>query len=87
MNAAIVIPKLGDIMEVGVLTHWLKEEGQWVVKGTPLFEMETDKVTTVVDSIGDGYLVREVPEGTEVPVGVVVAYLLDAEEMAQREGS
>lgn len=39
MAAFIIMPKLGMTMETGVLTKWLKKEGDKVEKGEPLFEL------------------------------------------------
>lgn len=82
MSVSIVMPKLGDVMEVGTVAHWLKEQGQWVHKGEPLFEVETEKIAFVIESIGEGYLRQAVPERAEVPIGGQVAQLVTQEEMA-----
>jgi pyruvate/2-oxoglutarate dehydrogenase complex dihydrolipoamide acyltransferase (E2) component len=79
----IVIPKLGEVMESGVVSRWLINDTDRVSKGIPLFEIETDKVTAVVECIGDGYIVREVEEGDEVPVGHVVARLYSSADAAR----
>ena len=69
MAAFIIMPKLGMTMETGVLTKWLKKEGDKVEKGEPLFELETDKLNTVVEATESGVLRKIlVPEGTEVAI-------------------
>ena len=42
MEKNIHMPKLRPEMEKGVLCAWLKEEGETVSAGEPLFEIETD---------------------------------------------
>ena len=43
MEKKINMPKLAPEMESGVLCAWLKEEGDTVAAGEPLFEIETNK--------------------------------------------
>ena len=73
MATEITLPRLGQGMESGVIVRWLKQEGDTVSKGEPLYELDTDKVTQEVEAEVDGTLVRiVVPEG-EVEVGATVA--------------
>jgi pyruvate dehydrogenase E2 component (dihydrolipoamide acetyltransferase) len=63
-------------MADGVISKWLKQVGETVRRGEPLFEVESDKVTTEVESPADGTLLRiAVDEGTKVDVGVVLAVI------------
>ena len=81
MAAFIIMPKLGMTMETGVLTKWLKKEGDKVEKGEPLFELETDKLNTVVEATESGVLRKIlVPEGTEVAILKEVGVIGGAEE-------
>lgn len=82
------MPKLGDVMESGTVSRWLKNEGGWVGKGDPLFELETEKVSFTVNAVSEGYLHRLVREGAELPVGDLVGLLLTREEAAaaRRDG-
>lgn len=70
------MPQLGLTMTEGVITKWLKAEGEPVQKGEPLYEVETDKLTNVVESEDDGVLLQIVAaEGEEVPVQGLLAYI------------
>jgi len=65
----VVMPKPGWITEKGTVLTWFKKEGDRVEKGQPLFEIETEKVTTEVEAPASGILRKIlVPEGTVVPV-------------------
>ncbi len=44
MPATIAMPKLGMTMTEGTVKRWLKGEGQQIEKGTPVLEIETEKV-------------------------------------------
>ena len=75
MASEIKLPRLGQGMESGVVTRWLKSEGEQVEKGEPLFELDTDKVTQEVESPLSGVLLKIVlPEG-EAAVGTTIAYV------------
>ena len=51
------MPALEMAQETGKLISWLKKEGDSVVKGEPLLEIETDKAVMEIESPGDGILV------------------------------
>jgi pyruvate dehydrogenase E2 component (dihydrolipoamide acetyltransferase) len=75
MASEVKLPRLGQGMEAGTITKWLKSEGDAVAKGEPLFEIDTDKVTQEVESDYEGVLLKiELPEG-EAPVGQTIAWI------------
>jgi pyruvate dehydrogenase E2 component (dihydrolipoyllysine-residue acetyltransferase) len=77
MATDVIMPALGMAQETGKIVRWLKAEGDSVVKGEPLMEVETDKVTVEVEAPADGVLgALAAGEGEEVPVGRSVAFIL-----------
>jgi pyruvate dehydrogenase E2 component (dihydrolipoamide acetyltransferase) len=79
----IVMPQLGLTMEEGSVTGWLKQPGEWVEKGDPLFTVQTDKVEMEVEAMGKGYLGPiQVETGKTVPVGTLLATLNDKPQTA-----
>lgn len=77
----IVMPALEMAQERGLLVRWLKAEGEFVQKGEPLMEIETDKALTEIESPDSGTLSRiSAQPGDEVPVGQVIAVLLPLSE-------
>lgn len=81
----IKMPRFGLTMKQGKLSKWLKKEGDSVQKGEPLFEVETEKITNVVQSVGSGILFQiVVPAGKTVPVGAVLAILAEEGERPER---
>ena len=56
MANEVKLPRLGQGMEAGTVTRWLKSEGDQVAKGEPLYEIDTDKVTQEVESDFAGVL-------------------------------
>jgi pyruvate dehydrogenase E2 component (dihydrolipoamide acetyltransferase) len=78
MAYKIVMPQLGLTMEEGSVTSWLKQPGEWVEKGDPLFTVQTDKIEMEVESMGKGYLGPiQVELGVNVPCGTLLAMLTD----------
>ena len=74
MEKNIVMPRLRPEMEKGVLCAWLKEEGESVAAGEPLFEIETNKVVNQVEATTSGVLKKQlVEEGDTVRVDTAVA--------------
>jgi pyruvate dehydrogenase E2 component (dihydrolipoamide acetyltransferase) len=77
MAVSIVMPALEMAQETGKVVSWRKREGQQVVKGEPLLEVETDKAVVEVESPGDGILSAiSAREGAVIPVGQTIAWLL-----------
>ncbi|MDO5740811.1 MAG: dihydrolipoamide acetyltransferase family protein [Ornithinimicrobium sp.] len=72
----VLMPRLSDTMTEGVLSHWLKKEGDEVSRGDILAEIETDKSTMDLEAYDDGILTKIlVAEGTTVSIGEPVAVI------------
>jgi pyruvate dehydrogenase E2 component (dihydrolipoamide acetyltransferase) len=86
MASEVKLPRLGQGMESGTVTKWLKNEGDAVEKGEPLYEIDTDKVTQEVESDFAGVLLKIALREGEAPVGQTIAYIGEAgEEVAASE--
>ncbi len=75
MSTQVKIPALGESITSGILAKWHVAEGALVQKGQPLYDLETDKITSEGLAEVSGVVHRIVPEGSEVAVGQVVAEL------------
>ncbi|WP_295857586.1 biotin/lipoyl-containing protein [uncultured Oscillibacter sp.] len=76
MEKELTMPKLRPEMEKGVLCAWLKEEGDTVTAGEPLYEIETDKVVNQIEATESGVLKKQLcEEGDTVNVEAPVAIL------------
>jgi pyruvate dehydrogenase E2 component (dihydrolipoamide acetyltransferase) len=77
MITEVRVPKLGMSMKKGVLTKWLKAEGDTVAEGAELFEIATEKITATVPAPASGVLGRVVvPAGNaQLPVGALVGLI------------
>ena len=88
MATIIEMPKLGFNMDEGTLVKWYKKEGDPVVKGEPLFAIETDKTAIDVEATADGIVGRLLAaEGSVIavftPIGVIAAPGEDVAESVQ----
>ena len=81
MPGNIILPQWGMGMNEGQVVKWLKAVGDPVVKGEPLVEIESTKVSAEVEATADGTLGRIIiEEGKTVPVGTILGMLLMAGE-------
>jgi 2-oxoglutarate dehydrogenase E2 component (dihydrolipoamide succinyltransferase) len=69
----VKIPPLGESISSGVLAKWHVADGSVVKKDQPLFELETDKITSEGTAESAGKITFKVQPGTEVKIGEVVA--------------
>lgn len=77
MAKDVILPALGMSQDTGKILQWLKAEGEQVVKGEPLVEIETDKATAEVEAPMDGVLAQVAASvGDDIPVGQVIAVIL-----------
>ena len=76
MEKELTMPRLRPEMKNGVLCAWLKEEGDAVTAGEPLYEVETDKVVNQIEATESGVLKKQLcEEGDTVDVSAPVAIL------------
>jgi len=76
----LIMPKWGLSMTEGTLTDWLVEEGADIAVGDEIMEVETDKITNVVEATDAGLLRQRVAEaGTTYPIRSLLAVLAPAE--------
>jgi 2-oxoglutarate dehydrogenase E2 component (dihydrolipoamide succinyltransferase) len=81
MKTDVSIPDVGESVTQGILTAWLKKEGEHVSEGEDLFELETDKASLAIPSPASGILRIQVQEGSEVSIGQIVATLEDMKDV------
>ncbi|ACP23435.1 dihydrolipoyllysine-residue acetyltransferase component of acetoincleaving system (plasmid) [Sinorhizobium fredii NGR234] len=75
---AVTVPKWGMTMTEGKITQWMVGEGGPVTRGQEILEIETTKVTNVVEAAATGTLRRIVlNEGTTAPVGALAGVIAD----------
>jgi pyruvate dehydrogenase E2 component (dihydrolipoamide acetyltransferase) len=76
MITEVILPKLGQTMEDGVIVEWVKKEGDPIKRGEVLFTVESDKAVLEVEATARGFLRKIlVPEGERVTVLTAVALI------------
>src|SRR5882672_6559101 len=73
MAIDVKIPPMGESITSGVLAKWHVKDGDLVKKDQPLFELETDKITSEGTAEVAGKISLKVAVGTEVKIGQIVA--------------
>ena len=72
----VAMPKWGMTMTEGTVASWLAEEGEEIREGHDFLEIETTKITNVVEAQVTGKLRRRlIAEGSTVPVGSLLAVI------------
>src|SRR5947209_13359750 len=69
----VKIPPMGESISSGVLAKWHVGDGDVVKKDQPLFELETDKITSEGTAEVAGRIALKAAVGEEVKIGQVVA--------------
>src|SRR6266852_3298987 len=73
--------------ETGKVLRWRKAEGEQVLKGAPLAEIETDKATVELEAPATGVLAKVTAASDEdIPVGQVIAMIVAPGESPQPQG-
>ncbi|MBH0156113.1 2-oxoglutarate dehydrogenase complex dihydrolipoyllysine-residue succinyltransferase [Fictibacillus sp. 5RED26] len=74
----VKVPELAESISEGTVAQWLKKEGDTVVKGEDLVELETDKVNIEISAERDGVLKNiKVEPGDTVAVGDIIASIVE----------
>jgi 2-oxoglutarate dehydrogenase E2 component (dihydrolipoamide succinyltransferase) len=81
MAIQVIMPQLGESVEEGTITRWLKAPGDAVEEFDPLVEVNTDKVDTEIPSPASGILLEILaPEGKIVKAGDMIARIGEPDE-------
>ena len=77
MAHEIVMPRVDMDMASGRMGRWHAAEGEFVVKGATLFEIETDKASMEVEAPASGMLrFVTAQEGDVLPVGACIGWIV-----------
>jgi 2-oxoglutarate dehydrogenase E2 component (dihydrolipoamide succinyltransferase) len=69
----VKIPPMGESISSGILAKWHVKDGDIVKKDQPLFELETDKITSEGTAEAAGKITLKAAAGAEVKIGELVA--------------
>src|SRR5262245_5733395 len=81
----VIMPQLGETVAEGTVTKWHKKAGDKVKADEPLFDVETDKVSTEIPAPASGVLAEiVVEEGVTAKVGARLAIIQESGGAAAR---
>lgn len=85
MPTQVLVPPLGQTVDTLTFVRWLKQEGDAVRQGEPLFEVETDKANLEVEAPASGILSGVAAQaGDEVKALSAIAMIEDGEKPGAR---
>ncbi|MDF1656953.1 MAG: 2-oxoglutarate dehydrogenase complex dihydrolipoyllysine-residue succinyltransferase [Verrucomicrobiales bacterium] len=87
MSHEIKIPSVGESITSATLGTWHKNEGDYVKAGEVILTIETDKISTELESDKSGILKHLAAEGDELDIGSPVAAIEEGEAPAETEDS
>ena len=74
MEKKIILPRLGETMEIGTISNWLVKEGDEFKRGQIIAEIDSDKTTVELPALEDGKLIKILhKDGEEIEVGSDIA--------------
>ena len=84
MPIDVFMTQLSPTMTEGKIARWLKKEGDELISGDVLAEIETDKATMEMEVVDEGVLHKIIePEGATVAVGSAIGVIAeDGEDIA-----
>ncbi|MFM9030032.1 MAG: lipoyl domain-containing protein, partial [Opitutaceae bacterium] len=71
----VKVPPMGESISSGILAKWHVADGAVVAKDQPIFELETDKITSEGVAESAGRITFKVAAGAEVKIGQAVAVI------------
>jgi len=76
LATSMVMPQMGYDMHEGKVVRWLKKEGEEVIRGEVIAEIETDKATVEYEAYTGGVMAKIVAaEGVTIRVGGLIAVI------------
>jgi 2-oxoglutarate dehydrogenase E2 component (dihydrolipoamide succinyltransferase) len=75
MATEVKIPSMGESISSGILAVWHVKDGDYVVEGQAIYELETDKITSEAAAEVAGIIHLKVAQDDEVDIGAIVAVI------------
>ena len=84
MATEVKVPSMGESITSGILSAWLVKDGDFVEKDQPIYELETDKITSEATAEVSGIIQFKVEQDAEVDIGATVATIDDSAKAPTR---
>ena len=73
MAIEVKVPSMGESITSGILSAWIVKDGDFVEKDQPIYELETDKITSEATAEVSGVIQFKVDQDADVDIGSTVA--------------
>jgi len=88
MITKVIMPQMSLTMQTGLVSKWLKSQGEMVSAGEPICTIEGDKAALDIEAPATGVLLRIVAqEGQEFPVKQIMAYIGERGDVIEDEST
>ena len=56
MEINVLVPSMGESITNAIISNWFVNDGDFIEKNSPLYELETDKITSEVNAEVSGII-------------------------------
>ena len=84
MKVNVIVPSMGESITTAIISNWFVNDGDLVIKNDPIYELETDKITSEVTAEVSGIISITTAVDEEVDIGATVA-TIDEKEVSSSE--
>lgn len=79
MEINVTVPSMGESITTAIISNWFVNDGDLVKKNDPIYELETDKITSEVTAEITGIIKIKADVDEEVDIGAIVAVIEEKE--------
>ena len=79
MEINVTVPSMGESITTAIISNWFVNDGDLVKKNDPIYELETDKITSEVTAEISGIIKIKAEIDEEVDIGSIIAIIEEKE--------
>ena len=79
MEINVIVPSMGESITNAIISNWFVNDGDFIEKNSPLYELETDKITSEVNAEVSGIVHTKANIDDEVEIGAIIATIEEKE--------
>lgn len=79
MEINVLVPSMGESITNAIISNWFVNDGDFIEKNSPLYELETDKITSEVNAEVSGIIHIKANVDDEVEIGAIIATIEEKE--------
>jgi len=82
MQINVIVPSMGESITNAIISNWFVNDGDYIEKDSPMYELETDKITSEINAEVSGIVHIKVNVDDEVEIGSIIA-TIDEKNMSK----